>query len=146
MVPFLIGLVVVAFLVVFAVTVRGLTRMVRERGRREIARAFPDGGMLKAEPMASTLGLTSLGAMQARGNGALVLTAREIWFGQLVPARERRIALDAVIEVSLVRSHLGKSLARDLLHVKFRVDAGEDSEAWYVPDPAAWRDAIDAAR
>lgn len=87
---------------------------------------------------ANNFGLESKGAMQARGNGALVLTARELHFFQLVPAREFRIPLDSIVEVKTVRSHLGKSVGRALLYVAFAVDGRQDAMAWSVVDVEAW--------
>ena len=84
-------------------------------------------------------GLESKGAAQMRGNGALVLTAKELHFFQFTPASDTRIPLDAITEVKTVKSHLGKSIARDLLHVSFTAAEGKpDSMAWYVSDVGAW--------
>jgi hypothetical protein len=41
--------------------------------------------------------------------------------------------------VELVKSHLGKTVFRDLLKVDFRRAGAIDSMAWYVPDAAVWR-------
>ena len=87
---------------------------------------------------ANNFGLESKGAMQQRGNGALVLTARELHFFQLIPARDFRIPLDSITEVKTVRSHLGKTVGRSLLHVSFTVDGVEDAMAWSVVDVEAW--------
>lgn len=45
------------------------------------------------------------------------------------------IPLDRIAAVSLVRSHLGETRFTDLLHVRWRAEAGEDPIAWRVPDP-----------
>ena len=83
-------------------------------------------------------GLESKGATQLRGNGALVLTAKELHFFQFTPASDTRIPLDAITEVKTVKSHLGKTIGRDLLHVSFAADGTPDSMAWAVTDVSAW--------
>lgn len=83
-------------------------------------------------------GLESKGATQLRGNGALVLTAKELHFFQFTPASDTRIPLDAITEAKTVKSHLGKTIGRDLLHVSFTADGKPDSMAWYVADVGAW--------
>jgi hypothetical protein len=88
---------------------------------------------------AITFGLQSKGVIQGRGNGALVLTRNELWFSRAWPRSDLRIPLDAVTEVTTVRSHLGKTYLRDLLRVSFRTGDTTDSVAWYVSDVAAWR-------
>lgn len=87
---------------------------------------------------AVTLGVESKGVTQVRGNGALVLTADELHWFQLIPAREIRIPRSTITAVGTVRSHLGKSYGRDLLHVAYEVDGHPDSIAWYVTDLDAW--------
>ena len=44
--------------------------------------------------------------------------------------------------IGTVRSHLGKSYGRDLLHVTYTVDGHPDSMAWVVTDLDAWLGAL----
>ncbi len=45
-----------------------------------------------------------------------------------------------------MRSHLGKSVRRDLLHVTYAAGGGDgtDAIAWFVRDPQAWRQELEA--
>lgn len=60
----------------------------------------------------------------------------------------RKIAVLASIEdVSLPRSFLGKTKAKDLLRVDFKDEpGGEDACAWLVPSLPWWEEAIAALR
>ena len=70
-----------------------------------------------------------------RGNGWLVLTDDELRFKQWIPAREDRIPLAAITEVSTPRVWLGKTVGRKLLCVRWRTpDGGDDAMAWEVRD------------
>jgi hypothetical protein len=104
-----------------------------------IARHHRQEDILLRDLMANNFGLQSRGVIQLRGNGALVLTAAELHFFMLVPEEEFRIPLGAIREVSLVRAHLGKTVGRQLLKIRFTREGAEDAVAWYVRDPEAWR-------
>ena len=130
---------------------RWLIRRVRMLSARRIAESIPDAGqILLQDSGANFFGLESLGGMQLRGNGGLVLTSGCLHFFMLFPRREMLISLEEIEETSLVRSHCGKSVFRDLLKVTYRVQRGgvrgRESAAWYVRDAAGWNRAIDAAR
>lgn len=91
------------------------------------------------EPGANSFGVQSAGALQLRGNGGLVLTANELHFFMLVPSRELRIPLADIREVKTVKSHLGKTVAQPLLHVRWAIGEGEEAVAWWVRDVEAWK-------
>jgi hypothetical protein len=95
--------------------------------------------MLLHETMANFFGEESRGPAQMRGNGGLVLTRDALVFHMLVPDRTIGIPLEDIREVSLVRSHLGKRVGRDLVHVRYDVPDGTDAIAWFVRDPETWR-------
>ena len=94
---------------------------------------------------ANFFGQRSKGAKQVRGNGALVLTNDELWFLRAYPVKEFSIPLKDVASVSLTRSHLGKTVGRDLLFVEYKTPEGNDAIAWSVCDPDNWKDAIEMA-
>lgn len=96
----------------------------------------------RLDDMANFFGLGSIGAVQARGNGCLALTDDELAFAQWVPQRLVRVRLSDVLGVEETRSHLGKSVGRKLLLVRWRVDGGEDCAAWFVHDLDGWRGAL----
>jgi len=110
---------------------------------RQVATSLDPASVLVADYRANFFGIESAGVLQMRGNGALVLTKTALEFFMFVPARRITIPLADVTRTEIVRSHLGKTVFRDLLKVRFDRGAGPDSIAWYVPDPGAWRDRID---
>jgi hypothetical protein len=110
--------------------------------KRKIAERFPDGGIVKQDLVANSLGQTSKGATQLRGNGALVLTADSLCF-MGVGRDDLVIPLNEITAVTTVKWHLGKSVFRPLLKVDFGAD---DGIALYVEDLAGWIDAIEGQR
>ncbi len=145
-----IGLGVVAALgfvaVMFVVVPKVALAKVQHRLEGRVADAVPADQIERVDTATVTLGLTSRGAGQARGNGALVLTPTELLWLQLVPERNSvRIPLSSITEVRTARSHLGKSYGRALLYVAFAVDGEPDAMAWYSPDVDGWVDAIGEA-
>ena len=128
-----------------------LVRRVKKMSARRIAESIPEATeILLQDSGANFFGFESFGGMQLRGNGGLVLTADCLHFFMLLPRREIRIQLEEIEETSLVRSHCGKSVFRDLLTVTYRAERGgepyRESAAWYVRDATGWKRAIDAAR
>jgi len=101
-------------------------------------------------PLCQTLGANffgeaSRGSTQIRGNGALVLTDTELFFVLLAPRKQYTIPLGQIVEITLPRSHLGKSVIKRLLKVEYRTPSGTDSIAWAVPDAEEWKAGIEAA-
>jgi hypothetical protein len=77
--------------------------------------------------------------MQGRGNGALVLTANELgWFRFVPESSDLRVPRENITKVGTVKTHLGKTYGRDLLHVAFTHNGKPDSMAWYVTSVGAW--------
>lgn len=143
----MIVLTVVALCVTIAVAVVLTAMLVKRslagRGEGMLARRFAPGSVLLHDMMANFFGVTSRGAMQLRGNGVLALTAQELYFRAAVGSTELIIPAHAIIEVSTTRSHLGKTVGRELLHVTYRTpDGGQDSAAWFVRDLGGWLRAL----
>lgn len=141
-----IVIVVTAGLAVLLLLIGLIAGMVRRRLAAELTRRLPGRRILLQAPGASFFGLEARGVAQIRGNGALVLTPDELFFLMAVPRREIRIPLTRIAGVSLVRSHLGKTVFRNLLRVDFHGEEGNDAAAWAVRDPDGWRRAIEGAR
>lgn len=145
--PVLITILVIVGVAVLAIGVLKLVMIVAGRVEKRVDRAVTERlssrhapeEMLLSETMANFFGEQSRGPAQLRGNGGLVLTEDSLVFHMLVPDRTITIPLEDVREVSLVRSHLGKSVRRDLLHVRYAVPEGTDAIAWFVRDPETWR-------
>jgi hypothetical protein len=128
-----------------------MVRRVRRMSAKRIAESIPDAAqILLQDTGANFFGLQSLGAMQIRGNGGLALTASGLYFCMLVPRRNLEIPLCSIEQASLVRSHCGKTVFRDLLNVTYRTVQGGtqivESAAWSVRDAAGWQVAIERAR
>ncbi|MEJ7603193.1 MAG: hypothetical protein WKG01_35225 [Kofleriaceae bacterium] len=130
--------VVVALVVMLVVVPLVTHRVIGPKLRARVAQVYKPDEIVFEDLRASNFGLESKGAIQARGNGALVLTARELHFFQLIPARDVRIPLDRITQVKTVRTHLGKTVGRSLLHVSFTVEGGQDAMAWSVTDVETW--------
>ena len=80
-----------------------------------------------------------------RGSGNLALTEHELLFAQWLPNRLVRIPRTSIVEVSKARSHLGKTIFRDLLKVVWTTDLGtQDSIALWVRDLDGWLAALGA--
>lgn len=139
-------LLVTVILMFVAVLVTGillLIRFLRQRlttsGEVEVRARFPAERIVLQDLFANSFGIESKGVFQIRGNGALVLTADQLWFRQAVTGDELSIRRDAIQDVSLVNSHLGKRyFGRRLLRVRFRTNDGEDAVAWALSDPEGW--------
>ncbi|MEX2619395.1 MAG: hypothetical protein WD250_04170 [Egibacteraceae bacterium] len=118
---------------------RGLLRRIAAPAHRA-ADAIP--GVRRREDVLS-FGQTSKGVTQVRGNGTLVLTDDRLVFLMWMPRRELVIPLAAVEAVDTTRSHLGKTMGRDLLRVCWRDPrGGEDAIAWLLDDLGGWHTAL----
>jgi len=101
------------------------------------------GLTLLREDDANSFGVESAGKWQVRGNGNLALTKHELLFAQWVPNRLVRIPRDSIVEVTTARSHLGKTVFRDLLKVTWTTELGtQDSIALWVKDLDGWLEAL----
>jgi hypothetical protein len=142
----LVVLGVVALVVVIGVFAKLVLAGLRGPLERRIAEQYRDEDILLKDLGANCFGLESGGVWQVRGNGGLVLTRECLHFFMFLPKKEFRVPLDAVTEVTFVKSHLGKTVGYDLLKVRFTADGQPDSLAWFVTDPTAWRERIEAMR
>lgn len=92
---------------------------------------------------ANSFGIESAGVTQIRGNGCLAATDDEVLFVMWVPRREFRIPRDRITAVERATSHLGKTVARPLLRLRYTNQGGQaDSIAWFVSDLPAWETAL----
>lgn len=104
-------------------------------------------GIVAADESANFFGVESRGMAQVRGNGHLAASTSRILFIMWLPRRELTIPRDRVTAVERATSHLGKTMGRQLLRVRFTNDAGRpDSAAWLVRDLAAWETALGTGR
>jgi hypothetical protein len=133
-----IGGLLVVFLLIFIVQTVVMKTIVPKLEAR-ITETYKEDQILLKDAGAMSLGLTSRGVTQGRGNGALVLTANTLHWFQFVPkSSDVLISRADITEVTTTRSHLGKAIGRDLLLVKFTYNGQPDSMAWHVTDLQAW--------
>jgi hypothetical protein len=144
-----IGLVVLSvlfFLLIAIVVPKAVFRFIKGPLEERIAAHYRPDEILMQDLRANSFGQESIGRLQLRGNGGLVLTNRQLHFFLFMPRSDVSIPLDAITEVKLTKSHLGKATIYDLLKVHFSSNSTEDSVAWYVTDPNAWKSRIEALK
>lgn len=118
--------------------------LITGRFRRRAAGHFAALDLLREED-ANSFGVESAGRWQVRGNGNLALTEQELLFAQWVPNRLVRIPRKSIVEVTTTRSHLGKTIFRDLLKVVWTTELGaQGSIALWVKDLDGWLAALGA--
>lgn len=133
----IIGLVIAIILGILAVLV--LIGASRIRGARNAYRARV-AAVRPAEltAQANFFGQASAGKSQIRGLGTLVLTADEVVFVQLMPAKELRVERSAITSTRVTRHFLGKTQGRDLLVIMWEVNGMGDAAAFDTPDISEW--------
>ena len=119
-----------------------LKKLFRKR-IEEIHEKFRDKKILLADDMSNFFGLESLGVWKVRGNGVLLLTEEELFFGMWKPQKELSILIKKIQEITNPKSHMHRSIFKPLLKVTFKNTNGEnDSAAWYVQNLDKWNDVI----
>lgn len=144
---FVLGVTVAAivfFLLLSIVIVKLVFRTLEGPLQERVAARYRPDEIVLQDLRANSFGRESTGRTSFRGNGALVLTARQLHFFMAVTKSEVVIALDTITELSLTHSHLGKHTSATLLKILFSTDGQPDSMAWYLPDPQAWKSRIEA--
>ncbi|MEM9035071.1 MAG: hypothetical protein AAGD18_10805 [Actinomycetota bacterium] len=141
-------LVTVLIAVGVALLLIGLLAMRWLRGARAGAIAAGERLLGGWEPVvvdtaANCFGLASSGPGQVRGNGYLAATEDVVVFVMWVPRREVKIPRPLVVEATTTRSHLGKTVNRDLLHLRWIAEDGsEEDSAFAVRNLGAWLDEL----
>ncbi len=144
-----IGLIVLGVVVIMLATVmisKLVLYFIRNSLEERIAAQYRPNEILMKDLKANSFGLESAGVYQLRGNGGLVLTEKQLHFFMFVPKSDRCVPLDAIIELTLTKSHLGKATLYDLLKVNFSENGKTNSIAWYVTDPRSWKDRIEVLK
>ena len=110
-----------------------------KKRKLEIFSKFDERKIILGPASANTFGQESLRVRQLRGNGLLLLTETELYFGMFLPRKDFRIPINLITKIEIAKSHLGKTKFRDLLKVYFTNNTGkEDSIAWLVKDLESW--------
>ncbi|TFG03769.1 MAG: hypothetical protein EU542_00935 [Promethearchaeota archaeon] len=106
---------------------------------REIKQKFAGNDILLTSRGANFFGQESKGLGQIRGNGVLLLTNKELYFGMWTPKKDLKIPIVAIKSIENPKSFLGKSVLRKLLKINFINDGDDlDAAAWYVKDLVSW--------
>jgi hypothetical protein len=129
----------VLLLVVISIASKVALAAIKGPLERRVAARLAEEDIVFRDLRANNFGIESKGRFQQRGNGALVLTKASLFFFQLVPESVHEVPLDALRDVTLVRSHLGKTVGYRLLKIRYATPQGDDSVAWYVIDPEEWQ-------
>ncbi len=151
----LLAILVILGLLFFFFVMRVIAAFLRRVLKDDVARLTRGKNVIRLDWGANYFGRQAGGRGQVRGNGALILTGRELIFILAYPRRETVIPLTGITGVSLARSHRGRTIFQKLLKVEFAAEPGAvtsdpnpgaDAIAWSVPDPAAWQQAVESAR
>ncbi|MEJ2294342.1 MAG: hypothetical protein P8Y23_06185 [Candidatus Lokiarchaeota archaeon] len=106
---------------------------------REIEEQFAGKNVLLTSRGANFFGQESKGVNQIRGNGVLILTDKELYFGMWTPKKDLKVPIVAIKDVENPKSFLNKSIFRRLLKITFENDISEiDTAAWYVKALDIW--------
>ena len=120
-----------------------ILKRLRRRAAEDVRTRLGAENIFVIDERANSFGIESKGVAQIRGNGCLAASDDELMFLMWLPRRELVIPRELVTGVDRVRSHLGKTIGRDLLKVSFTNSEGNpDSIAWYVSDIEAWESAL----
>ncbi|MFX1420231.1 MAG: hypothetical protein ACFE9N_15060 [Promethearchaeota archaeon] len=107
----------------------------------EIHERYKDKNILIVDDISNFFGLESSGVWKIRGNGVLLLTEEELFFGMWKPKKEISISTNSILEITNPKSHMHRSIFRPLLKVTFRKENGEtDTSAWYVRELDKWNE------
>jgi len=107
----------------------------------EIHEKFKDKHVLIADDISNFFGLESAGIWKIRGNGVLLLTEEELFFGMWKPKKDLLIPVNSIIEVTNPKSHMHRSVSRPLLKITFKDQNGEtNSAAWFVSKLEEWNE------
>ncbi|MFX0104919.1 MAG: hypothetical protein ACFE75_05470 [Candidatus Hodarchaeota archaeon] len=109
----------------------------------EIREKYKNKNVLIIDETSNFFGLESQGIWKVRGNGVLLLTEEELFFGMWKPKKEFLIPVKSIIEISNPRSYMHRSVFRPLLKITFKNEKREsDSAAWYVRNLDKWNEVI----
>ena len=136
-------LIVIAGVITLVAVIRMISLGVQRKMLEEINTRFAGKKIHSMTSSSNFFGLTSQGPGQVRGLGSLVLGEDGIFFLMAVPRKEIEIPYHKITDIELKKSHLGKSVGRELLHVSFETETGYDSAAWLVREPQQWKAAIE---
>ena len=89
---------------------------------KEIHDRYMDKDLLIFDNRSNFFGQESLGLGKIRGNGVLLLTREELYFGMWKPKKEILIPVKSITAITNPQSHMHRSIFRPLLKVIFKTD------------------------
>ena len=114
-----------------------------KKRKREILAKFQKEEILEISLFSNFYGIASKKFKQIRGNGVLILTKDEIFFGMFIPKIEIKIPLNSIIEIKTPKWFLGKTRFRPTLAIVFINEEGKaDSAAWEIRNLEKWKTKI----
>lgn len=134
---------VVTGLLVLFLILKLIYSFIRNRLGQYVTDRFDEKKILGVTTRANFFGINSKGGGQIRGNGALVLTRKDLYFIRAIPQKEYQIPIRSISSVSMPRLFNGKSAVAPLLCLNYDTESGKDSIAWAVADAEKWKDAIE---
>jgi hypothetical protein len=143
-----VGGMVLLFVVLTAVMLRMLFRLGAQGADQKLMAKLGNPEVLLRDDMANCFGVKSIGVVQLRGNGVLVLTRDVLAFQPWFRAEAIVIERARITAAKTSRSHLGKAIGRDLLAVEFtdpKQGDARDEVAWYVRTLPPWLAALRAS-
>lgn len=141
-------LAILLFVAVLLIAIGLITRLVlknlQKQGEEILKTRFKAEETLEKDLTANFFGIRSLGTGQIRGNGLLVLTRDQLWFQRYGAQEPIRIPTEQIQKVSSVRSHLGKTVGKELLSIEFKNNSSQaDAAAWLVSDLEGWKNNLE---
>lgn len=135
----LVALGVVVVLLLLSAVSRLVLHIMKGPLDARITAHYGQDEILMKDLKANSFGLESAGVWQARGNGGMVLTGKNLHFFMFLPKSDNCVPLDTITELAITKTHLGKVTPYDLLKVNYVAEGKMDSIAWYLTDPRAWK-------
>ncbi len=109
----------------------------------EIHEKYDDKKILLVDDISNFFGLESSGVWKIRGNGVLLVTVEDLFFGMWKPKKDLLIPVKSIIEFSNPKSHVHRSILKPLLKITFTNENGDiDSAAWYVRKLNDWNSVL----
>jgi len=118
-------------------------RSTQKKLKNHILNKFNKDEVIGATTRANFFGFKSLGSMQIRGNGAIVLTNEFLYFIRATPFQEHIVPIKKIKQISLPKSFNGKSVFKQLLCIHYQNDGQEEAIAWAVKNPERWKVTIE---
>ncbi len=137
--------VVVGVILLFAL-IRFVLYIARRRLARRVNERFAENEIILMTLDANFFGRKSEGRAQVRGNGALVLTSKELWFSLASPRKDISLPLKSIQYVRMEKSFLYKTALQPLLAVRYKTKEFYDEAGWLVPEAGKWVEEIEKRR